>query len=85
MFERGPGRPLEVRTAPSNPLPLASHMLSFGDGDIRRRERLRLYADLLASTPLFLLSAGLEDPPGAIADTLEGALTRSRELAASAA
>jgi hypothetical protein len=81
MLQRGPELPTEIRTLPSNPLPLAPYMLGLSTDPARQRSRFALYADLMESTTLVRLTADLEHEPSQLADLLEGALARRPELA----
>lgn len=81
MLQRGPDLPTEVRTLPSNPLPLAPYMLGLSTDSARQRSRFALYADLMESTTLVRLTSDLAHEPWQLADLLEGALARRPEPA----
>jgi len=85
LLDRGIGRLLETRVLNASHRPLERHILGSWGGDIRQRERSRLYADLASSTTLLCLSAGLEEPPGALADAVEAALAQRSLLGRSVA
>jgi hypothetical protein len=82
LLERGLGLPLEAHTLPANPLPLAPYMLGLSTDTGRQRDRFGLYADLMESTALVRLTAGLEHRPEQLADLLEQALASRPELIA---
>ena len=85
LLERGIGSALETRVLDASPRSLERHILGSWGGDIRQRERSQLYTDLASSATLLCLSAGLEEPPGALADAVEAALAQSSLLGRSAA
>jgi len=80
LLDRGIGRVLEARVLDASLRSLEPHILGSWGGDIRQRERSRLYADLASSTTLLSLSAGLDEPPGALADAVEAALAQRSQL-----
>lgn len=84
LLERGPNLQLEAHTLPANPLPLAPYMLGLSTDAERQRRRFDLYADLMESTALVRVTAGLEHRPEQLADLLERTLTGQPELAAGA-
>ncbi len=83
MLERGEGLTSETRTLGSNPLPLAPYMLGLSEDPERQRARFGLYADLIESTPLVKVSAGLDREPRELADLIEGVLAHEPALSAS--
>ena len=85
LLERGTGRALEARPLDASPRALERHILGSWGGNIRQRERSHLYADLASSTTLLSVSAGLEEPPAALADAVEAALAQRSLLGKSAA
>ena len=76
LLERGPDLALEIHTQPANPLALAPYMLGLSSDRERGPSRFGLYADLVGSTPLTRLSAGLEHSPGQLADLVERSLAQ---------
>lgn len=82
QLQRGAGLGLELRTLPANPLLLAPYMLGLSSDLQRRRTRFCLYANLIGSTTLVRLTAGLEHRPAQLADLVEDALARQPELLA---
>jgi hypothetical protein len=81
LLERGPGRTLESRIVPSNPLPLAPYMLGLADGTGRARRRFARYADLMGTATLTQLTCGSAERPATVADLIEQALADTRALA----
>jgi hypothetical protein len=84
LLERRPAQTLGIDTLPPNPLLLAPYMLGLASNPERRRSRFCLYADLIASATLVRLGAGLEHPPGRLADLLEQSLAHPTEPVAGA-
>jgi HPr Serine kinase C-terminal domain len=82
LLERGPRLALEARTLPPNPLLLAPYMLGLSVGAERQRSRFDLYADLMESATLVELTAGPQDRPEQLADSIEQVLRSSHELSA---
>jgi hypothetical protein len=82
LLERGADEALELQALPANPLLLAPYMLGLPSDPERRRSRFFLYANLVASATLVLLTAGLEHPPAQLADLVEQALARQPEIVA---
>jgi hypothetical protein len=80
LLERGPDCTLESRLLPSNPLPLVPYMLGLADGVERARHRFTYYGDLVDTATLLALTCASADPPRAVADLIEQALTRERTL-----
>jgi len=85
LLERGTGKALQARPLDASSSSFERHILGSWGGDIRQRERTRLYADLASSTPLIALSAGLDEPPAALADAVAAALAQRSLLRKSAA
>jgi hypothetical protein len=84
LLERRAELALEIHALPANPLPLAPYMLGLSGQPQRRRDRFRLYADLIASATLVRLTAGLQHRPSQLADLLERELARRPEILAGA-
>jgi hypothetical protein len=88
LLERGAGRPLEGRTEPATPLPLAPYMLGLAGDAERERRRFERYADLMSTAQLMRVSCDTDDRPADVADLIERALgeppvlTRAPALAA---
>jgi hypothetical protein len=74
LLERGADLALQFHTQPASPLALAPYILGLSSDPERGPSRFSLYADLVASTPLARLSAGLDCPPVQLADMIEQAL-----------
>ena len=85
LLERGTGKALQARPLDASSSSFERHILGSWGGDIRQRERSRLYADLASSTTLIALSAGLDEPPAALADAVAAALAQRWLLRKSAA
>jgi hypothetical protein len=85
LLERGTGRALEARVLDASVPSLEPYILGSWGGDIRQRDRSHLYADLASSTTLISVSAGLDEPPAALADAVEAALAQRSMLGKSAA
>jgi hypothetical protein len=82
LFERGPDRPLAVRTVPPSPLPLAPYMLGLAGDAERGRARFARYADLMCDTALIRLTSDTDDAPAKVADLIEQALADAPALVA---
>ncbi len=82
LLERGPGRVLEHRILPPNPLPLVPYMIGFADGPERARRRFARYADLAGTATLLTLTCDVADPPAALAELIERALDEQPALIA---
>ena len=82
LLERGADLAPAIHTQAANPLQLAPYMLGLSSDPERGPSRFRLYADLVETTPLIRLSAGLEYPPGQLADLIERALEEQPEMLA---
>ena len=79
LFERGPGLALAASSLHSSPLVLAPYMLGLPDDVEGESTRFALYSDLIDSTALLRLTAGVADEPAALADTVERALDLSTQ------
>ncbi len=82
LLERGADLALEIHIQAANPLQLAPYMLGLSSDPERGPSRFRLYADLVETTPLTRLSAGLQYPPGQLADLVERALEQQPQVLA---
>jgi hypothetical protein len=74
LFERAPGLALEVEEMQPNLLPLSPYVLGLRPDTLGRSRRFALYADMVRSTRLLRLTAGMEDSPAELADALQAAL-----------
>jgi hypothetical protein len=83
LLRRGADLPTEIHSVTPSPLPLAPYILGLSGDEQRERSRFSLYADLMESTLLVTLTADLQQGPARLADMLEGALARERELTGS--
>jgi hypothetical protein len=86
LLERKPGLQLAVEALDASPLALAPHMLGLPDDEPEREgSRFALYSDLVESTALLRLTAGLADHPADLADALERAIAAGDPAAMRAA
>lgn len=81
LLERSGEAELAFEPLTPNPLVLAPFMLGFESAPARRSRRFELFANLVDSTPLFRLSAGLDRTPHEIARTIEWGLAPMATLA----
>jgi hypothetical protein len=80
LLQRGEGLDLRHQQLPSSPLLLAPYMLGLAADEQRQRSRFCLYADLMQSTPLVQITAGLHHRPDEIAAHLRDALGETAHL-----
>jgi hypothetical protein len=75
LLQREPELSLGAKALAPSPLPLAPYMLGLPDDEPGREpKRFALYSDLVETTAVLRLTAGIDDLPAAIADALERAL-----------
>jgi hypothetical protein len=75
LLERRPGRTLESKVLPANPMRLANHMLGLSTSTTRQKSRFALYCNLVESTPLVAVTGDLQSTASELADVVELALS----------
>lgn len=78
LLERSQHLALKASVLVANPLLLAPYMLGLSMDEERQRTRFALYADLMESTELIRLTAGLDDRPEDLADLVEQTLVQQQ-------
>jgi hypothetical protein len=74
LYSRGPGLTLAAEPAEATVLDLMPHAWAIPDDPEAAQRRFALLADVAQRVPVFWLTAGRDDPPGAIADVLRRTL-----------
>lgn len=80
MLRRVGQHELTSELLPSSPLALTPYMLGLPSDSERERRSFCLYADLMQTTPLVGLTAGLKHRPGQLADRVECLLEETAKL-----
>ena len=74
LLDRRDGLEAQLMPLSASPLRLLPHSLRLGTDRSRAASRFELFVTLAATTPVLRLEAGLDVPPAALADLVEGAL-----------